>query len=1420
MKTLYLLLCKLAILSIRVFIILITTLSVSVAQKDILENAKSFSNETGAKTTIDKATNSISYIRFPENSPYSIKGSSFSEKSANFLQEQSSLFPLRDGLDGVKIKNQNIDDNGLESVTMQQTYMGVPVFSGETKYHYNQKGQLLAINGNFISDIKVNPTPSISAEQAGKMAIKLLSSGNFMEQAHPIQVKKSTLYIFQKGLIQGYNGSKYLVYEVEIANDWDIREFLYIDAHDGTLVEQFTGMHGIDRRIYESSTSSNNLKWAEGNTFPGDLDDAKKNEIETTGQVYNFFKNVFGYTSFNNKDAIMVVVDKNSSLACPNASWNGISTNFCEGTAADDAIAHEWAHAYTEYTSGLIYAYQSGALNEAYSDIWGETIDILNGTMDENENNDIRTGCGSSQRWIIGEKVTSMGGGTGLRDMWDPTCKGLPGKITDSEFYCGTGDNGGVHRNSGVLNHAYALLVDGGTYNGQTINGIGLTKAAHIFWRAQTAYMTPTTDYIAQADILESALADLIGMELKGLSTANVIPGNSGEIITKADALELKKVLMAVEMRTETNCTGSVAMLKPVSELCVGGSSENAIFFENFESGLGNWTVSNSTPSSSWINRNWEVRDFGPGGRNSKVAYGTDNTGGNCNSSSQNGVIMLKSPAISIPNHTFGPYMLAFDHYVSIESGYDGGNVMYKIDNGAWTLIPASAFTDNPYNRAYLISAAAGNSNPLAGQGAFSGTDSGTLSGSWGQSRINLTSLGLTAGQSIQLQWQVGTDGCSGYDGWYIDDVRVYTCSTPSLQFETSGLVINEGESSGCNSYTEKTFKFKINNQPSQPVNVTLTQNGGNATSGEKGDYIISPTQFELNGEHLEEIITVRIFNDGIVESEEQIVLGYSFTNNSGGNAYAASELQTMIIKLTDDDFTTESTAHALLTSNFSNGLPIGWKSTTQVQTNGSWTINDNSSLELSPNNKQFMIVNSDQTALGYTPMDVSLESSPFNGLYMSAINLSFKEFFKPYIGTNDFDEVATVEVWDGQNWQILLTQNEATGTSGSWSAPKVRNISIPVQYANTQMKIRFRYQANFDYWWAVDDISINGQSVVGIQEEKSKTSSKQNLGPNQTVYFRDPESGNIITKITNLSDHDYGCTSVTVDRSGSDATSWVNNNMISQKTIRVSPANNNLNGKYEISLYFTDADLGNFKGSKIKAIGKSQDGIPNSNQSNTSWAPLSQTATISSGWVYTAIFDTGFSGFGLSDATSAVPLPVVLTSFTGENTQEGNQLKWGTTFEANHHFFTIERSIDGKSFESLANVNEAIAATDKGVKSYEYLDQTPKMGTNYYRLKQIDLDGTFAYSRMISIKSESDDKLVAFPNPTTDNITFSLQEGLKSNFNVSIFNMNGQVVQTETNRGQYIDAFTTEVRSLPVGKYLIQISNGVLSQTATFVKR
>lgn len=70
----------------------------------------------------------------------------------------------------------------------------------------------------------------------------------------------------------------------------------------------------------------------------------------------------------------------------------------------------------------------------------------------------------------------------------------------------------------------------------------------------------------------------------------------------------------------------------------------------------------------------------------------------------------------------------------------------------------------------------AGNDNPMAGQVAFTGADEGSVSGSWGRSYVDLSSIGVLPNDTLQLRWELGTDGCNGSVGWYLDEIAIYNC--------------------------------------------------------------------------------------------------------------------------------------------------------------------------------------------------------------------------------------------------------------------------------------------------------------------------------------------------------------------------------------------------------------------------------------------------------------------------------------------------------------------------------------------------------------------------------------------------------------------------------------------------------------------
>ncbi|NJC96332.1 MAG: hypothetical protein FIB03_08345, partial [Anaerolineae bacterium] len=384
-----------------------------------------------------------------------------------------------------------------------------------------------------------------------------------------------------------------------------------------------------------------------------------------------------------------------------------------------------------------------------------------------------------SYRWLMGEDATAFG--SAIRDMWAPTCKSDPGKVTDAEYHCATSDGGGVHTNSGVPNHGFALLVDGGTYNGHTVNAIGLVKAAHLYWRAQSVYQTPTTNFNGHADALQASCQDLIGVPLEGLSTSSTPAGPSGQAITAADCAAVDEMIAAVELRVDppAQCNFQPILQQNPPALCAETKNPPKFFVEDFEDGLGAWTLTNQGVFAGWPGLDWTQATTLPGGLSGSAAFGADPNAGNCDGGAGDisGMMSLESPIIHIPNSkTLGPHFVTFEHYVATEAGWDGGNLKISVNGGPYQVVPPSAYKFNPYNTT-LQTAAAGNTNPLAGQPGFSGTDGGSLFGSWGQSQVNLTMLGVKPGDNIRLRFDMGMDGCTGNDGWYVDNVTVAACN-------------------------------------------------------------------------------------------------------------------------------------------------------------------------------------------------------------------------------------------------------------------------------------------------------------------------------------------------------------------------------------------------------------------------------------------------------------------------------------------------------------------------------------------------------------------------------------------------------------------------------------------------------------------
>jgi len=273
----------------------------------------------------------------------------------------------------------------------------------------------------------------------------------------------------------------------------------------------------------------------------------------------------------------------------------------------------------------------------------------------------------------------------------------------------------------------------------------------------------------------------LIGVSLEGLSTSSTPAGSSGQAITAGDCAAVDEMIAAVELRTDpaAQCNFQPILAQNPPPLCSNTKNPPVFYTEGFENGLAGWTLTNQGVFAGWPGLDWTQATSLPGGRSGSAAFAADPNAGNCDGGAGDisGMLSLESPLIHIPNsNTFGPHFLTFEHYVATEAGWDGGNLKISINGGPYNVVPSSAYKFNAYNTT-LQTQAAGNTNPLAGQPAFSGTDGGSLFGSWGQSQINLSTLGVLPGDDIRLRYDFGMDGCTGNDGWYLDNVTISACN-------------------------------------------------------------------------------------------------------------------------------------------------------------------------------------------------------------------------------------------------------------------------------------------------------------------------------------------------------------------------------------------------------------------------------------------------------------------------------------------------------------------------------------------------------------------------------------------------------------------------------------------------------------------
>lgn len=414
-----------------------------------------------------------------------------------------------------------------------QFYNGVRVFGAQIIVH-EKEGKIYFINGNFYEDISIDTKPEITTSSAIEIALN--DSG--IKDLKTLREPELVVFLSKDGYLLAYQiilekfGTR-LVYFVDakkgdiITNYNDIKYQPAIGIGTGTWGDkkkfsalfQNSAYYPDDRmrpaRIY-TLDMKNDYYYGYWTTTPNNVwnDGALVDAHVYSGWTYDYFYKVHERDGLDDSN-MRIRVFVHYGYSYNNAFWDGDDIVFGDGdgvyyrnfSSALDVVAHELTHGVTQFSSNLIYWGESGALNEAFSDIIGVCAEFYFQ----------RPGYGRLLAdWWEGEDIF-VNFGNAFRYFDDPSRKSFwGGPYPDhysKRYYGSSYDNEFVHINSSIANHCFYLLANGGTNktSGISVQGIGREKAEKIFYRGFVYYLWESSNFHHARLATIQAASDLYG---------------------------------------------------------------------------------------------------------------------------------------------------------------------------------------------------------------------------------------------------------------------------------------------------------------------------------------------------------------------------------------------------------------------------------------------------------------------------------------------------------------------------------------------------------------------------------------------------------------------------------------------------------------------------------------------------------------------------------------------------------------------------------------------------------------------------------------------------------------------------------------------------------------------------------------------
>ncbi|HEX3050075.1 MAG TPA: M4 family metallopeptidase, partial [Aggregatilineaceae bacterium] len=535
------------------------------------------------------------------------------------ISKYAGQFGLKDA--SQELRFNKVSQGINTSFRYQQVYQGIPVVAGELLVNYDGRGRLAAIAGEVSPNLAISTTPTVSVDQAKQTALRMVAAETGIDMAD-LEASAPELWIYDARLLMESDFPAHLVWRLEVKPTFlaPVDYLVLVNARLGAISLAFnqrdtswgTGQTstsqnraGLDVSITlppktwsvsmpATTYNSNHTPSTRGagsstvvcSTLPAGLSGAGSCDGTSTYSAANaaqFFAvdTAEYYKVFHNRNSInnlgMALISnvnyrEDASEPYDNAGWTGEEMVYGDGDfyTVDDVIGHELSHGVTQYESNLFYFYESGAINEMFSDIFGEFVDQWNNV------NRYGVPDPAADRWLMGEDM-AMGA---MRNMKTPAAGNppQPDRTQSTYFFYWKStspywDNGGVHINSGVGNKAAYLMTDGGTFNGYTITALGMAKTSALFYEVNSTLLTGGADYEA----LGAALVQACN---------NIRSGANPLGMTEADCNEVSDAVLATQMNIDPVAAFDYT---PKAGTCNTGLGPYPYLFnDNFEAGMGN----------------------------------------------------------------------------------------------------------------------------------------------------------------------------------------------------------------------------------------------------------------------------------------------------------------------------------------------------------------------------------------------------------------------------------------------------------------------------------------------------------------------------------------------------------------------------------------------------------------------------------------------------------------------------------------------------------------------------------------------------------------------------------------------------------------------------------------------------------------